>query len=288
MRRCLPAGTRAASYKVLTHLHEAQLRRSARRGSWAAMASKAPPRIFSPDRRLAARRRALVLQRSPDAPRYLLEDMVEDVPERLSFLRFEPRRALVVGDWTGNLARNLRASGAEVTEVDPVHGFDEEAPYPFDGFDLIVSLGTLDTVNDLPGALIHIRKALAPGGLMIASFLSLGSLPVLREIMLAADGDRPAGRVHPMVDVRAGGQLLQRTLFADPVIDHRPLQVGFRSFDRLIADIRAQAAGSVLADPGPALGKAARARALEAFEAAGKDGRTVERFEILTLSGWKK
>ncbi|TCM22027.1 methyltransferase family protein [Novosphingobium sp. PhB165] len=247
-----------------------------------------PPRIFAPSRRIAARRRALALQRLPDAPRYLLEDMIEDVEERLSFLRFEPKRALIVGDWTGTLARSLAARSVEVVEAEPAMGFDEEAPYPFDGFDLIVSLGTLDTVNDLPGALIHARRALAQGGMLIASFLSLGSLPRLREIMMAADAERPAARIHPMVDVRAGGQLLQRTLFADPVIDQRPLQVSFRSLERLVGDLRAQGHGSLLADPGPPLGKAALERARRAFAEAGTDGRTVERFEILTLSGWKK
>jgi SAM-dependent methyltransferase len=252
------------------------------------MASKAPPRIFSPARRNAARRRANGLQQRPDAPRYLHEDMVEDIVERLSFLRFEPKRALVIGDWTSELARALQGQGVEVTEAEPAEGFDEESPYPFEGFDLIASLGTLDTVNDLPGALVHIRKALAPGGMMIASFLSIGSLPVLRDVMLAADGDRPAARIHPMIDVRAGGQLLQRTLFADPVIDHRPLRVGFRSLARLVGDIRAQAAGAVLSDAAPALGKAGLARAHESFLAAGEDGRTVETFEIITLSGWKK
>lgn len=252
------------------------------------MASKAPPRIFSPARRLAARRRALAAQQLADAPHYLHDDMVEDVLDRLAFLRFEPKRALVVGDWTGALAGALAAQGVEVTQVEPAEGFDEESPYPFEGFDLIASLGTLDTVNDLPGALVHIRKALAPGGMMIASFVSAGSLPVLRDVMLAADGDRPAARVHPMVDVRAGGQLLQRTLFADPVIDQRTLQVGFRSLERLVGDIRAQAIGGVLADAPPVLGKTALSRAREAFAAAGDNGRTVEKFEILTLSGWKK
>lgn len=252
------------------------------------MASKAPPCIFSPTRRLAARRRMLSLQGGPDAPRYLIEDMIEDVVERLAFLRFEPGNALVVGDWTGGLARSLSARGVAVIEVEPAEGFNEEHPYPFERFDLIVSLGTLDTVNDLPGALIHIRNALAPGGMMIASFIAAGSLPKLREVMLAADGDRPAPRLHPAVDVRAGGQLLQRTHFADPVIDQRPLNVAFRSLERLVGDLRAQGLGNVLADAGPILDKSAYARARNLFAAAGTDGRTLETFEILTLSGWKR
>ncbi|WP_313958476.1 methyltransferase domain-containing protein [Novosphingobium sp. 9] len=245
------------------------------------------PRIFSPTRRLALRNRALRLQQAPDAPRFLIEDMIEDVLDRLAFLRLEPKRALVIGDFTGDLARQLRARGAEVIEAEPSQGFDEEQPYPFEGFDLIASLGTLDTLNDLPGALVHMRRALAPGGLMMASFLSAGSVPVLREAMLAADGERPAARLHPTVDVRSGGQLLQRTLYADPVIDHRAVHVSYRSLPRLVQDLRALGATSVLADRGPVLGKAAYARAAEVFAAAGEDGRTTEIFEILTLSGWK-
>jgi SAM-dependent methyltransferase len=252
------------------------------------MASQQPPTIFSLVRRIAARRRMLRLQAQPDAPRYLAEDMAEDVLDRLSFLRFEPATALVLGDYTGLLGEGLRQCGAQVTSVEPADGFDEERPYPQDGYDLVASLGTLDTVNDLPGALIHIRGALAPGGIMIASFTGAGSLPTLRAAMLAADGDRPAPRIHPQVDVRAGGQLLQRAGFADPVIDSRSLDVGFRGLDRLVGDLRALGLGNVLASPGPALGKAALASARDAFAGAGENGRTVERFEILTLSGWKR
>lgn len=249
---------------------------------------RTPPRIFSRSRRTALRQRLRHLQQRPNAARYLIQDMIEDVHERLGFLRFEPRTVLIVGDYSGDFGRAMRAAGREVTEIDPADGFDEEQPYPFGEFDLIVSLGTLDTVNDLPGALIHIRRALAQGGMMIASFLSLGSLQNLREAMLEADGERPAPRLHPMVDVRAGGELLQRTLFADPVIDQRPLKVAFRSLDSLVADLRAQGAANVLNDAGPILGKAARNRASAAFAARGEDGRTVETFEILTLSGWRK
>lgn len=230
----------------------------------------------------------LALQSAPDAPRYLIEDMIEDVLERLAFLRFDPGRALVIGDWTGGLAEALSARGLEVTQAELAEGFEEELPYPFEGFDLIASLGTLDTVNDLPGALIHLRNALAAGGMMIASFMAAGSLPTLRAAMLAADGDRPAPRLHPAVDVRAGAQLLQRTHFADPVIDQRPLDVAFRRLETLVEDLRAQGLSNVLADPGPAVGKAAFFEARKAFAAAGEDGRTVERFEILTLSGWKR
>ena len=243
----------------------------------------APPRIFAPARRRAARLRMLALQRREGAARYVLDDMVEDAAERLGFLRHVPGKALVIGDHTGVLAAQLAASGAAVTQLEPALGFDEESPFPAAGFDFIASFGTLDTVNDLPGALIHMRSALAPGGLALASFLGAGSLAAMREAMLAADGDRPAPRLHPMVDVRSGGQLLQRAGWADPVIDSRSLPVRFSSMASLLADLRAQGLANVLADPGPPITRAARARAEEVFDAP-----RLERFEILTLTGWKR
>ncbi len=246
------------------------------------MNQPAPHIIFSPQRRLAARRRARILQQRPGAARYLLDDMVEDVLERLDFLRHAPNRALIIGEWTGELAAALRQRGVAVEEVDPADGFNDELPFPGGDYDLVVSLSALDTVNDLPGALIHMRNALASGGLALASFVAAGSLPALRAAMLEADGERPAPRLHPAVDVRAGGQLLQRAGWANPVVDYRSLDVRFSSLDSLLADLRAQALSNCLANRGPALGKAARARATQAFGTG-----TVERFEILTLSGWR-
>lgn len=251
------------------------------------MASATPPQIFAPAQRLAARRRALALQVSREAARYLIDDMVEDVIERLAFLRVKPKRALVIGDWTGVLTAKLDEGGATVTNSDPADGFAQEQPFPANGFDFIASLGTLDTANDLPGALIHLRAALAPGGLVIASLLGAGSLPALREAMLAADGERPAPRLHPQVDVRAGGQLLQRAGWANPVVDSRTLEVRFGSLRRLVQDLREQALGNVLTRSGPPLSREALARAEAAFATQGEGGRTTERFEILTLSGWR-
>ncbi|MEO6154020.1 MAG: methyltransferase domain-containing protein [Croceibacterium sp.] len=249
--------------------------------------ASAPPTIFSRARRSAARQRSVCLQAQPGAARFVLDDMVEDVQERLAFLRHAPARAVIIGDHSGALSSALRGSNSEVVESGDA--LDEEQPYPFGGFDLIASLGTLDTVNDLPGALIHIRHALAPGGLAIASFVGAGSLPMLRQIMLAADGERPAARVHPLVDVRGGGQLLQRAGWADPVVDSRTIRVAYRSLGQLVADLRAQALGNMLASAAPALSKAALARAKSAFAAArGDDGRVTESFEIITLSGWKR
>lgn len=246
----------------------------------------APPRIFSMSRKHMAAARREVARNNPGAARYVIDDMVEDVLDRLSFLRHVPATALVLGDWTGALAAALAAQGCSVTDLpDP----NDEAPLPGGGFDLIASLGRLDTVNDLPGALIHLRNALGEGGLMIASFPGFGSLHNLRAAMQTADGDRPAARFHPMVDVRAGGQLLQRAGLAQPVIDTRSLKVRFGSLDSLVSDLRDQGLGSVLANRAPALSISQLHAAREAFLShADEDGRVTESFEILTLSGWRR
>lgn len=258
------------------------------------MTEGSPPTIFSPRRRIALRQRMRALQGRADAARFVIDDMVDDVLDRLAFLRHAPARALVVGDFTGALAAAVIAQGVAVTRADPAPGpdevaIDEEQPLPFaDGFDLVVSLGTLDTINDLPGALIHLRRALAPDGLAIVAMPGAGSLPALRAIMLAADAERPSPRIHPQVDVRAGGQLLQRAGFADPVVDSRSLNVSYRSLDRLVGDVRAQGLSACLARGGAPLGKTALARARAAFASLADDGRVLETFEVLTLSGWAK
>lgn len=258
------------------------------------MASAPPPTIFAPSRRRATRVRMRGLERRADAPRFLAEDLAEDVLDRLAFLRHQPKRALVIGDTTGMLATALEAGGCAVVRADPApitgeQAIDEERPFPDTGYDLIAQLGTLAAVNDLPGAMLHIRRALAPGGLAIMSLCGAGSVPALREVMAEADGERPAARIHPQVDVRAGGDLLQRCGFAEPMSDSRVLDVRYSSLRRLVADLRAQGLGNCLARPGPLLGKAGLARAEAAFAAiADSEGRVTERFAILTMSGWNK
>ena len=146
--------------------------------------------------------------------------------------------------------------------------------------------GLLDAVDDLPGALIHVRNALAPDGLVIASFVGGQSLPRLRAAMLAADGDRPAARLHPMVDPRAAPQLLQRAGWKDPVVDTHSLTVRYSSLDLLVSDLRDHGLTSALADPAPPLGKIALERARAAFlDQADEDGKVSETFEIITLTG---
>ncbi len=213
--------------------------------------------------------------------------MVEDVLERLEFMRLEPDRVLVIGDWTGTLALSLGGRGAAVTEAD-VRTIDEEQPLDGGPYNLIVSLASVERVNDLPGALLHLHMALAPGGIMIASVVGAGSLPNLRRAMIAAEPDRPAARMHPLIDNRAASALLQRAMFGRQVVDSRTLTVAYRSLDKLVSDLRDQGLGNCLTSAAPPLDKEAVARARSAFmQTANKQGRVLEDFEIMTLTGWK-
>lgn len=242
------------------------------------------PTIFAEARRVARALRSAARQRfGADAARFLLDDMAEDMIDRLSFVRHTPARALLIGDGPEALTTYLAQGGTEV-----VVGITANPAEPLAGapFDFIGVIGQLDAVNDLPGALIHLRNALTPGGLVIASFIGGQSLPALRAAMFAAEPDRPAARLHPMVDARAAPALLQRAGWKDPVVDTHTLGVRYSSLDRLVDDLRDQGLGNALAKPAAPLSKAALARARAAFAArADADGKVTETFEIVTLTG---
>lgn len=250
------------------------------------MVHERPPEIFSATRKSARAERARSLQRRAGAADWLAAAMVEDALERIEFMRLAPDRALVQGEGGAELGKLLERKGVRVTVAEP-GSLDLEQPYPMSGFGLIVSLGALDTVNDLPGALIHLRTALGEGGVMIASMVGAGSLPRLRAALLAADADRPAARLHPAVDPRSGAGLLQRAGFARQVADAWTLRLRYGSLDSLIADLRSQGLTSALADSAPPLTRAGIERARATFLAdADRHGKVVETVEILTLTGW--
>lgn len=228
-----------------------------------------------------------MLQKRSGAADWLADALVEDALERIEFMRLSPDRALVLGAGAAELGRLLERKGVRVTVAEP-GSLDLESPFPVDGFGLIASLGALDTVNDLPGALIHQRNALGPDGVLIANLVGAGSLPRLRAALLAADGERPAARLHPAVDARSGAGLLQRAGFARQVADSWTLRLRYGSLDALVADLRAQGLTSALTDTAPPVTKAGIQRARTAFlDDADTHGRVLETLEILTLTGWK-
>jgi SAM-dependent methyltransferase len=250
------------------------------------MTPRPVPRIF--DRRRAAAKWARARSRQQRAGAcYLTETLAGDVTERLDFMRVAPARALVVGDASGRLPAHLAASEC-AGSIGLLGEFDEEQPGPLAAFDLIVHLLGLGMVNDLPGALIHARVALTPGGLFVAAFPGAGSLPALRQITLAADRDRPAPRIHPQVDNRAGTALLERAGFARQVVDSYPVRVRFPSLRRMLSDLRDHGLTASLSTPAPPLDRAWLTRADAAFDGLREeDGKVTETFEILVLTGWR-
>ena len=155
-------------------------------------------------------------------------------------------------------------------------------------YDLILSSGALDTVADLPGALLLMRRALAPDGLLLANFAAAPSLTTLRGAIAVADAESAAAvaRLHPQIDVRSAGDLLVRAGFALAVADLDTLDIAYSSLARLIADLRESAATNVLAQRYP-LSRAWLTATADAFAAcASVDGRTHETLSYITLTAW--
>lgn len=229
---------------------------------------------------------------------FLYRAMLDELLDRLGDVQRDLPEALVIGCPDGSARAALEAMGKRVACIDPgflaarahggVQGDEDALPFADDSFDLILACGTLDSVNDLPGALILMRRVLRPDGLMLAAFAGAGSLPRLRAALMAGEGDRPGQHIHPQVDVRSAGDLLSRAGFAMPVADGETLSVRYGDLLRLMHDLRGMGAGNMLTARPPALRRDALIGAAAHFaDAADPDGRTAEQIAIVYLSGWK-
>ena len=253
------------------------------------------PDIF--DSALRARRRDRMLPTYADHD-FLHQAMLDELLDRLGDVQRDLPEALVIGCPDGRARAALEAMGKRVACVDPsflaaramngVQADEDALPFADDSFDLVLACGTLDSVNDLPGALILMRRVLRPDGLMLAAFAGAGSLPRLKAALLAAEGDRAGQHIHPQVDVRAAGDLLSRAGFAMPVADGETLTIRYGDIVRLMHDLRGMGAGNVLAHRPPALTREVLMRAAAHFaEGADPDGRVAEQIALIYLSGWK-
>lgn len=253
------------------------------------------PDIFDRSRRAQGRDRMIARFADHD---FLYRAMLDELLDRLADVQRDLPEALVIGCPDGSAKAALEAMGKRVACADPgflvargasgVQGDEDALPFADDSFDLIIACGTLDSVNDLPGALILMRRILRPDGLMLAAFTGAGSLPRLKAALLAGEGDRPGQHIHPQVDVRAAGDLLSRAGFAMPVADGETLDVRYGDVMRLMHDLRGMGAGNRLAEQPPVLTRETLMRAGAHFaQAADSDGRTAEQMAIVYLSGWK-
>lgn len=230
-----------------------------------------------------ARRRALKLA----GDRFLDRAAAEGLADRLGAVTRKFARGLWVGDAPpppeiAPFAADWVHAGLDAHEVLAVEG----------GFDLAVSLFSLQAINDLPGALVQVRRALKPDGLFVAAILGGGTLAELRDAFAHAEAATRGGvspRVSPFADVRDMGGLLQRAGFALPVADVERLTVRYRDFAGLARDLRAHGFTNVMSERSR---KPLRRDTLMAVLAhyaghhSGEDGKLRARFETVYLTGW--
>ena len=243
------------------------------------------PQIF--DRKLIAVRQARARKLGPAT--FLLDQVANEMAERLSAVTRTFSLAADIGTPTGAVRHALDG------KIDAFAGVvaDEEAlPFAPGSLDLVVSALALQFVNDLPGALIQIRRALKPDGLFLGALIGGESLTELRQAFAAAETEIEGGvspRVAPFVDLRDLGALLQRAGFALPVTDVDHVIVRYASPLDLMHDLRRMGAGNALAERRRTpLRRATLQRMMKIYAErfAGADGRIVATFEILWLSGW--
>jgi SAM-dependent methyltransferase len=262
------------------------------------------PLVF--DRALIdARKRRLAAQPAA-VPDFLLARCVDDLCDRLQAINRPFPLALALGAWTGVLARQLPATGKVGTVIaaesvpalaalcpGPQLVCDEEAlPLAPDSLDLVASALSLHLVNDLPGTLIQIRRALKPDGLLLASLLGGRTLIELREAFTLAEAEVTGGaspRVAPFADVRDCGALLQRAGFALPVADAELVTVTYPTPLHLMRELRAMGMANPLRERSrKPLRRDVLMRAVEVYRQRHVEasGRIRASFEIVTLTGW--
>jgi SAM-dependent methyltransferase len=246
----------------------------------------AGPAIFDRALLRVRQRRALAL----NAETFLLDRVATELADRLSAVLRKFEHAADVGTPTDAVRRALAGRVGSVDRVEI--GDDEVVRLPEASLDLAVSALALQFVNDLPGVLVQVRRALKPDGLLLAAMTGGDSLTELRQAFAEAESEIEGGlspRVAPFADLRDLGGLMQRAGFALPVIDSDRLTVRYDTVFDLMHDLRRMGATNVLAERRRTpLRRRTLLRAAEIYAGrfADPDGRLRATFEIVWLSGW--
>jgi NADH dehydrogenase [ubiquinone] 1 alpha subcomplex assembly factor 5 len=251
------------------------------------------------DRRAARRFRERAARHWGEAD-FLVTEIAERLADRLDDVKRKFPRALDLGCRDGVLARVLNGRGGIETLVRMDSAFSfrpalvaeaEALPFKPESFDLILSVLDLHHVNDLPGALLQLCRALKPDGLLLAAVFAGETLTELRRAWMEAELAEQGGagsRVSPFADPRDLGALLQRAGFALPVIDSETIEVSYDTAFKLMRDLRAMGETNVTADRARNFTRRnTLIRAVKTYDAAaGADGRVMARFDIVTLTAW--
>jgi len=239
--------------------------------------------------------RALLRERQDRARRggpvtFLFDRVAEDMAERLAAVTREFSDAAEI--WTpGELLRKAVADRFKsVTRVGPDE--TEMLRLAPESIDLAVSALAFQFVNDLPGVLAQVRRALRPDGLLLAAMIGGDTLTELRQAFAEAEAECEGGvspRVAPFADLRDIGSLLQRAGFALPVTDVDSLVVRYDNAFALMADLRAMGATNVMIERRRTPTRRAtllRMSEIYASRFADPDGRIRATFDVIWLSGW--
>jgi SAM-dependent methyltransferase len=247
-----------------------------------------PPVLF--DRALLSARLNRARRSGPAT--FLLDRVAEDMEERLhTVLR---KFADVADVWTpGEILRNLPPDRFKsLTRIDLESTELETLALDPESVDLVVSALALQFVNDLPGVLAQIRRALRPDGLLLAATIGGDTLTELRQSFAAAEAELEGGvspRVAPFADLRDIGALLQRAGLALPVTDVDRVVVRYDSAFALMQDLRRMGATNVLVERRRTPTRRAtmlRMAQIYAERFADPDGRIRATFDVIWLSGW--
>lgn len=229
----------------------------------------------------------------------VLRDVAERLLDRLDDTTHRFGQALEIGG-RGVVAPMLQAREIDCVSMDlsarmaalngaPCLAGDEEfLPFAPACFDLVVANLSLHWVNDLPGALVQLRRALRPDGLFLASLPSLGTLGALRTALAEAESSLSGGagpRVSPFADLRDCASLLQRAGFTLPVADAEDITLLYDDRLALLRDLRAAGeTNALIRRPRQAPHRALLPAALAALPE--KDGRAAVMLRVAFMTGW--
>jgi SAM-dependent methyltransferase len=246
------------------------------------------------DRELIAGYRRRALARARGGEDFLLTHAMTDMAERLCVVERTFERGALIAPLAERAGDLLMAGDKikHITLLDTVSSPVETLPLEPGGFELILSVLALQETNDVPGALIQMRRALKPDGLLLAVLPGGDTLKELRFALTRAEAEISGGaspRVLPFTDVRAAGALLQRAGFALPVTDAETLTVRYDHLWALMRDLRAMGAQNALKTRSrKPVGRRLFQRAAEIYadEFSDADGRIRATFSLISLSGW--
>ena len=246
----------------------------------------AAPRLF--DRALLRARIARARKAGPVT--FLLDRVVEDMADRLQAVMRDFSSVAEIWSASELLREPLADRFRSIVRI--AAGESETLPLPPESIDLALSALTLQFVNDLPGVLAQIRRALKPDGLLLAAMIGGDTLTELRQSFAAAEAECEGGvspRVAPFADLRDIGSLLQRAGLALPVTDVDRVVVRYDDAFALMADLRRMGATNILTERRRTPTRRAtmlRMAQIYAERFADPDGRIRATFDIIWLSGW--